>query len=120
MRLIAPVLGLAALIAACGFVRRDAAADPAEPAGKVCLQIVRIGQTKILDDRTILFKMRDGQVWKNTLPFPCVGLKVENGFSYESRTDDICSNLQSIRVLRQGSVCLLGAFTPFDAPKQPG
>ena len=32
--------------------------------------------------------------------------------AYDTSTDDICSNRQSIRLLRSGALCELGAFTP--------
>jgi hypothetical protein len=93
---------------------------PASAAGPTCLQIVRIDHTTIPDDSTILFHMRDGSIWKNSLPTPCVGLRIENGFGYDTATDDICSNLQTIRVLRHGSICTLGTFTPYERPKTAG
>lgn len=73
--------------------------------------VTSIKDTKVTDDRTILFKMYDGSVWKNTLVGACPELRF-NGFSYVATPpDQICGNLQSIRVIHSGSVCLLGPFT---------
>ena len=81
----------------------------------VCLRIIDIKNTNSPDPHTILFHMRDGSTWKNTLPHPCNGLQF-NGFSYNTSIDKICSNLQSIRVNQNGNVCMLGAFTPYAPP----
>ncbi|MDE2185092.1 MAG: hypothetical protein KGJ78_18920, partial [Alphaproteobacteria bacterium] len=83
----------------------------------VCIRGIDIDHTKVPDSRTILFYMRDGKVWKNTLMNDCAGLKFE-GFIYSpTPPDDICDNMQTIRVLRMGTVCMMGAFTPYTPPK---
>ena len=85
----------------------------------VCLKTYFIDHTHPVDDSTLLFFMRDGKVWKNTLRDPCVGLQIEQGFSYEASVDEICSNEQTIRVLRTGSICQLGDFTPVPPDSAP-
>jgi hypothetical protein len=97
---------------------------PAAPTGTmaaapICLPTYLIDHTHPVDDSTLLFTMRDGKVWKNTLLDPCVGLKIEQGFTYEVANDKICSNLQTIRVLRFGSICRLGDFTPVPPESVP-
>ena len=95
-----------------------ALAAPAS-AAPVCLRTYMIQDTKIVDARTIDFHMRNGTVYRNALPSPCDGLRFD-GFVYRVRADEICDNAQSIRVLRSGQVCLLGAFTKLPpAPKTP-
>lgn len=92
---------------------------------KVCLQTYLIDHTDVPDNNTIIFHMRDGKTWTNKLIGTCSGLRF-HGFSYIVRgNDEICSNLQSIRVLETGSVCLLGEFVPAPAnapapASQPG
>ena len=93
----------------------QAADEPAKP--PQCLWPPMIRQTTIVDDNTILFQMTDGKVWKNTLRDRCFGLKLEGGFSYEVRGNEICANMQTIRVLRQGSFCELGEFSFPDSVK---
>ena len=90
-----------------------ATAAPAAAAteGSICLRIREIDQTKVVDAKTILFKMKDGKVWRNTLLSPCPGL-LFNGFAYAVHFDEICGNQQAIHVLRTHEVCLLGPFTP--------
>jgi hypothetical protein len=88
-------------------------------AGPVCLRTYFIQETKIVDAKTIDFKMRDGTVYRNALRTPCPGLRF-HGFVYVTRMDEICDNLQSIRVLESHEVCLLGAFTKLPpAPARP-
>jgi hypothetical protein len=89
------------------------------PAGNTCIRTTLIDHTKAPDDRTILFTMKNGAVYQSTLPANCPELSF-NGFSYVATPpDQICGNLQSIRVIRTGSVCLLGPLvqiTPKAAP----
>ncbi|MBU6442897.1 MAG: hypothetical protein KGR48_03210 [Alphaproteobacteria bacterium] len=98
-----------------------ALAGPAIAAGQasrpVCLRTIQIDHTEVPNSRTILFYMRDGKVWQNTLLNDCVGLKFE-GFAYApTPPDEICDNMQTIHVLRMGTVCMMGAFTPYTPPK---
>lgn len=97
------------------FVAALLAAAIASPAaaseGSVCLQIRQIDRTKVLDAKTILFKMKDGKVWRNALRSSCPGLRFD-GFVYVVHDDEVCGNMQTIRVLRSHEVCMLGPFTP--------
>lgn len=77
----------------------------------VCLRTNYIDSTRVVDPRTILFRMKDGKVWRNSLRTPCLGLKFY-GFRYETRFMEICGNAQSIRVLTTNEVCSLGNFAP--------
>lgn len=71
-----------------------------------------IDHTKVVDPQTILFFMRDGKVWKNTLRGKCPGLEF-HGFSFVTHYDELCSNAVSIQVVQTGEVCQLGYFTPY-------
>ena len=85
---------------------------PALADAPVCLRSSDIERTSVPDARTILFHMKGGKVWKNTLMADCPELKF-NGFIYDaSPSGEICGNQQSIRVIRTHAVCLLGPFTP--------
>lgn len=94
-------------------------AQPAAPANPpVCLRLdmpKNIDHTHVVDDRTVLFYMRDGKIWKNTLKSPCPGL-LFHGFSFLTHYPEVCSNAQGIQVLVTGQVCSLGEFTPYQAP----
>jgi hypothetical protein len=81
-----------------------------EPA-KVCIHTRQIVNDTSPDARTILFTMRDGSVWRNSLQSACPDLKF-NGFRWTVRfSDEVCDNDQSITVLQSGQVCQLGRFT---------
>jgi hypothetical protein len=108
--LIVPLL----LLAACA---EDAPSGTlAERQPNVCLSPSWIQNTQIVDDNTILFRMSDGKVWKNTLQDRCFGLWIEGGFAYEVRGGEICGNQQIIHVLRSHSICMLGPFTAYVPP----
>ncbi|HUO91389.1 MAG TPA: hypothetical protein VMU22_00625 [Rhizomicrobium sp.] len=77
-----------------------------------------IDHTKIVDPQTILFYMRDGKIWKNTLRGPCRGLEF-HGFSFVTHYDELCSNAVAIQVIDTGQVCQLGYFTPYTPPATP-
>lgn len=83
---------------------------PAESSGHVCLWTYMIDHTRTVDPGTILFYMKNGDVWRNNLPQPCNGLSF-HGFAYVTRDGSICDNAQSIMVLETHDVCMLGAFT---------
>ena len=89
-----------------------AAAMPAE-AAKICLPTRGMESTTPQNDgAAILFKMRDGSVWRNDLHGRCPDLKF-NGFAWTVRNPDgsVCENEETLRVLRSGEICALGKFT---------
>lgn len=111
MRTVAVILGTSLALAAAA-----ASAQPAHTGA--CLRTTDIDHTKSPDDRTILFTLRNGAVYQSTLPTICPQLSM-NGFSYEATPpDQICGNLQTIRVLRSGAVCLMGPLMQI-MPKTP-
>ena len=95
---------LAALIALGASMVTPAAA------GSVCLYTYYIQDSHVVDARTILFKMKDGTVWRNDLRTSCSGL-LFHGFTYTLHDMQLCDYGQSIRVLTTGEVCTLGNFT---------
>src|SRR5689334_15368214 len=82
----------------------------------VCLYTYRIENTTVPNARTILFHMKDGSVWRNTLRNACPDLRFR-GFVYVDRGSlyKICANLDTVRVIDTGEACMLGPFTQ-DAP----
>ena len=85
--------------------------DMAASKTPVCFKTTDIDTTHSDNDKTIMFRMRDGSMWRNDLKGNCSGLRFY-GFAYTlSGTNEVCGNLQSIRVLKTGSVCVLGPFT---------
>ena len=90
-----------------------------------CVQTSQIRSTQVQDDQTIDFTMRNGQVFRNTLPNRCPGLGFSRAFSYSTSTSQLCS-VDIITVIeqgggpRRGASCGLGQFVPAkpaDAPK---
>ena len=78
-----------------------------------CLTTHTLRSTAVLDDQTILFQLRDGSVWKNTLDFSCPSLGFNEAFSYESHGAQLC-DLDTIKVFEpygiSGATCGLGKF----------
>lgn len=82
------------------------------PSNNVCFSVTQIEHTQAIDRRTILFRMKDGSVWRNTLITPCPDLVAfsAGGFASVVHAEFICSNRHRI-VTQSGNVCRLGAFT---------
>jgi hypothetical protein len=90
-----------------------ASAGPSEATPRpFCLEASSVRATDVVDERTILYRMRDGKVWKNTLKQDCPNLKFRRGFSEIVRSGQICANRQIIAVLGTNNTCQLGDFTP--------
>ena len=79
--------------------------------GLFCLEAHSVWGTDVVDEKTIIFRMRDGTVWKNTLKQSCPNLKFQRGFSEVVRSGQICANRQIISVLGTHNPCQLGDFT---------
>jgi hypothetical protein len=87
-------------------------ADAQSPEAPVCIRSIDIDHTKVPNDHTILFFMKDGKIWSTTLRSACPELRF-NGFAYGPTPPvEICSSIQTIRVLRSGAVCELGPLVP--------
>jgi len=88
-----------------------------------CVNIRNIRSTKIVDGRTIDFKMNNRKIYRNTLSNKCPRLKFEESFSYRTSQSRLC-NVDIIRVLhnegfglREGAACGLGKFQQIDKIK---
>lgn len=118
------LVGLTALMIAMTAVAQDGATerdasvleDDFNREGERCINVSRIRQTHATDDRTILFYMRGGDVYRNTLRSECRGLERENSISYRVASNRLCS-VDTVAVLRQfggsfeaGIPCGLGLF----------
>ena len=86
------------------------------PGGKqACVMITNIQESKVISDNVIDFYMRDGRVFRNTLPFTCGGLMTNKAFGYETSLNQLC-NVNTITVIytgggpRKGATCGLGDF----------
>jgi|SRR6476646_11948369 hypothetical protein len=79
-------------------------------AAPVCLNTFYIDSSRVVDPQTIIFRMKDGTQWRNTLRTPCGGLRF-HGYTYNVKYTELCDYGQSIRVLQTNQVCTLGNFT---------
>jgi len=86
--------------------------------GALCLNLARIRNTRVRDDQTIDFIMRNGDVYRNSLPHRCPQLGFERAFTYRTSLSELC-NTDIITVLftsppRRGASCGLGDFVKID------
>lgn len=79
-------------------------------AAPVCLNTFYIDSSRVVDPQTIIFRMKDGTQWRNTLRSPCRGL-LFHGYTYNVKYTELCDYGQSIRVLTTHESCTLGNFT---------
>ena len=113
-----PLIALAATLAAPAADARTRGVPPATPSGPAvdCLLLREVRETRVRDDRTIDFYLRDRRVYRNTLPFACPDLGFEEAFSYRTSTQQLCA-VDTIMVIRRlsgipGPTCGLGKFQP--------
>ena len=101
-----------------------AATDATTAAGKPqtvdCIDLIRIDRSEVVDDQTILFHMKGGKIWKNTLPYKCPRLGFEKAFSHKTSINRLCS-IDTITVLDTsarlpGATCGLGKFEAYTPP----
>jgi hypothetical protein len=86
-----------------------------------CVRINDIRAIDIVDDRTLIFRMRGGMVYENDLPHRCPGLKFNDTLMYRSSVGRLCS-VDVVTVLYNrgfgfapGASCGLGMFRPITA-----
>jgi hypothetical protein len=97
----------------------DASAqDDGEPLR--CVSLNRIDRTEVIDDQTIAFHLRGGDILLNRLGRTCNGLAREDRFSYRVTSGQLCRS-DSITVLEnsvfglgRGASCVLNDFDPSD------
>ncbi len=83
-----------------------------------CVELSRIREARVVDDRTIDFYVGNHEVLRNTLPNACSQLGFERAFTYSTSLSKLCS-VDIITVIVQGggvhtgASCGLGAFVPY-------
>jgi len=109
-------LALLILVAQFPFATASSQDGNSEPVR--CVSLARIDFTEVIDDRTIAFHLRGGDIYLNRLRRVCQGLEREKRFSYRTVTRRLCSS-DSISVLEntgfgisRGSTCRLSMFDP--------
>lgn len=83
-----------------------------------CVPIRGIDDIDIVDARNLVFRMRNGDVYRNHLPRECPGLRRNGTLMYRSSVGQLCS-VDIITVLENrsfgffpGASCGLGMFEP--------
>jgi hypothetical protein len=83
-----------------------------------CVRIASIKDISIVNDTTLIFRMRGGKYYRNDLPHRCLGLRRSDTLMYRASTGLLC-NVDLITVLEDwgfgfspGVSCGLGMFTP--------
>ena len=116
-------------LSACNEQTNSTPSVSKAPAAKVvgeaedCIPIVSISSTAVHDDRTIDFKA-GSRIYRNTLPYSCPQLGLEQAFTYETSLSRLCST-DIIYVLHnyggslnRGAGCGLGKFVPVELEKK--
>ena len=92
-----------------------AASMPARAQSNGCIDLARMRSTHALDDSTILVTLRNKDFAKITLQSRCVGLKIQDGFSYATSITKLCPG-DIITVLGGGGDrCGIASITPMSA-----
>lgn len=91
---------------------------------KSCIIRSNIRSTDVIDNQTIDFKMRNGDIYRNKLPSKCSGLGFDEAFSYRTSTNQLC-NVDIIRPLDNTAgrietrgACGLGKFQQIEKTKR--
>lgn len=98
-----------------------AAATPAlaqNPDANRCLRVQDIKDTTTPNASTILFHMRDGTVWRNSLKSPCSGLTWDGFVHKNFGVAEYCGNKEIVQSINTGQHCMLGDFSR-EKPKKP-
>ncbi len=85
-----------------------------------CIKINRIDQTRIVDEKTVLFYYSKNEIYKSILPNACVGMQLDDTSTHKSSTNNLCAVDYIIPMMRIGSSyvprggCGLGKFERID------
>lgn len=115
--------GTALIIAGCTPVAAPVGTDTSlasvraigEPVD--CIETNQILNTNVRNDRVVDFEMRNGQVYRNTLPNSCPGLGYQS-FSYQPTQARLCSiDVVTVRSSsgQPGPTCGLSTFQRIEA-----
>jgi hypothetical protein len=109
---------LLALALGAGAATLSGLASAANGDARNCVDLLRIDRTDVVDDGTILFRMRNGDIYRNDLRHECPTLKDREQFRYRVTTTQLCKAdiitvpLDRSVVLSPGPSCVLGDFQP--------
>jgi hypothetical protein len=86
------------------------AAAQSDPGPERCISLNRVDRTEVIDDRTLIFHMRNGTIYLNHLERECPGLRREERFMYSPTGNRLC-DVDTITVLEQWGFGLTRGFT---------
>lgn len=75
------------------------------PSPQTCIRLTSIDESPVIDDRTILVKMKNNQFKRIDLASPCSGLTIAGGFNHVTHSDDLCTTDTLYPRDHSGSVC---------------
>lgn len=109
-------IGLTALASSSGLAQRGADDEVIDTTPQACVIVRRINDTVVVDDKTVLFYMRGGDIYENFLKRSCPGLGRAKSFSYGVTAGRLCGS-DMITVFdpfspQPGQTCGLGEFRP--------
>lgn len=90
------------------------AQTPPDTPQRICLRTLDIGNSRAAnDEKSITFTMRNGDRYSAELKGGrCSGISF-NGFAWDIQSDGkVCENMQTLKVLQGGPICVLGKITP--------
>jgi hypothetical protein len=106
-------LGLLAAVFAAGASAPAMAADSSEKPLVRCIDITRMQSSKVVDNQTIILKMRGGPDYKMTLAHRCPGLKMQGTWRHDAKSLAKLCEVDTIEVPVNGSGNALDSnFTP--------
>lgn len=79
-------IGLIAAATAVGLHASAMAADSSEKPLVRCIDITRMQSSKVVDNQTIILKMRGGPDYKMTLAHRCPGLKMQQTWRHDAKS----------------------------------
>jgi hypothetical protein len=97
--------------------------DAAEQSPSRCISLPDLERTDVIDNRTLIFHMRDGALYLNHLERACPGLKRDRLFMYSPTSTQLCA-VDGVTVIEKrpfgftrGFTCALGEFNPLTQPE---
>ncbi len=104
--------GLIAAAVMAGTALPAFAADGDKPLVR-CIDITRMSSSKVVDNQTIILKMRGGPDYKMTLAHRCPGLKIQGTWRHDAKALAKLCEVDTIEVPVGGSANALSSnYTP--------
>lgn len=104
--------GLIAAAIAAGAAAPAMAADGDKPLVR-CIDITRMSSSKVVDNQTIILKMRGGPDFKMTLAHRCPGLKMQGTWRHDAKSLAKLCEVDTIEVpVHTAGSVLDSNFTP--------